>query len=265
MEWWLRGVEQLWGDMPHPREKEKPQQVGRRGKTTFGIKPHTCQRCPEGSNQPCAHQDPETPQRPRLRTVSGCLLRRCGSAVPSPRGRGSGCSRPGYGITLLEEVAINPTIEPPDRTQNWGNRHLEGTKRTLYTPVPRRKEQWPHKRLTQTCPWVSRSLQWRRGLAVTCFRVGGIECSSACMGPSEGGHHYIHYLHHSLAPGNNIKGTQPHPWTENWIKDLLSMPPPIRTRPSFPLSQSLPSGSFHKPLIFLHQKADRKKTTMTEN
>ena len=25
------------------------------------------------------------------------------------------------------------------------------------------------------------------------------------------------------------------------------MPPPIRTRPSFPLSQSLPSGSFHKP------------------
>ena len=26
------------------------------------------------------------------------------------------------------------------------------------------------------------------------------------------------------------------------------MAPPIRTRPSFPLSQSLPSGSFHKPL-----------------
>ena len=119
MEWWLRGVEQLWGDTPHPRAKEKSQQVGRRGKTTFGIKPHTCQRCPEGSNQPCAHQDPETPQRPRLRTVSGCLLRRCGSAVPSPRGRGSGCSRPGYGITLLEEVAINPIRESPELTQDW--------------------------------------------------------------------------------------------------------------------------------------------------
>ena len=34
---------------------------------------------------------------------------------------------------------------------------------------------------------------------------------------------------------------------------------PIRTRPSFPLSQSLPSGRFHKPLILLHQRADRLK------
>ena len=38
---------------------------------------------------------------------------------------------------------------------------------------------------------------------------------------------------------NNRKGTQPRPSTENWIKDLLSMAPPIRTRSSFPLSQSL--------------------------
>ena len=49
------------------------------------------------------------------------------------------------------------------------------------------------------------------------------------------------------------------------MKDLLSMALPIRTRPSFPLSQSLPSGNFHKPLILLHQRADRLKTTMIEN
>ena len=49
------------------------------------------------------------------------------------------------------------------------------------------------------------------------------------------------------------------------IKDLLNTAPPIRTRSSFPLSQSLPSGSFHKPLILLHQRADRLKTTVTEN
>ena len=61
---------------------------------------------------------------------------------------------------------------------------------------------------------------------------------------------------------NNREGTQPHPSTENWIKDSLSMAPPIRTRPSFPLSQSLPLGSFHKPLILLHQRADRMKTTI---
>ena len=34
------------------------------------------------------------------------------------------------------------------------------------------------------------------------------------------------------------------------------------TRPSFPFSQSLPSGSFHKPLILILQRADRMKTTI---
>ena len=38
---------------------------------------------------------------------------------------------------------------------------------------------------------------------------------------------------------------------------------PIRTRSIFPLSQSLPSGSFHKPLILLHQRADGMKTQET--
>ena len=119
--------------------------------------------------------------------------------------------------------------------------------------------------MTQTCLWISRSLWKRRGLVVACFRVGGTEWSSACMGPLEGGHHYLYYFHHSFAPGNNREGTQPQPLTENWIIDLLSMALPIRTRPSFPLGQSLPSGSFHKPLTLLHQRADRLKTTITEN
>ena len=29
----------------------------------------------------------------------------------------------------------------------------------------------------------------------------GTECSSECMGHFEGGHHYLHYLHQSLASG----------------------------------------------------------------
>ena len=57
----------------------------------------------------------------------------------------------------------------------------------------------------------------------------------------------------------------PHPWTKNWIKDLLNMAPPIRARPRFPLSQSLSWGSFHKPLILLHQRADRLKTSSTSH
>ena len=32
-----------------------------------------------------------------------------------------------------------------------------------------------------------------------------------------------------------------------------------------PHSQSLPSGSFHKPLIIIHQRGDRMKTTITVN
>ena len=37
---------------------------------------------------------------------------------------------------------------------------------------------------------------------------------------------------------NSREGTQLQPSTENWIKDLLSMALPIRTRPSFPFSLS---------------------------
>ena len=41
--------------------------------------------------------------------------------------------------------------------------------------------------------------------------------------------------------------------------------PAIRTRPRSLLGQSLPLGSFHKPLILLHQRADRLETTIAEN
>ena len=95
---------------------------------------------------------------------------------------------------------------------------------------PRRKEQWPHKRLTQTCLWVSRGLQQSRRSVVACCRVGGTECSSTSMG-FWWGRHYLLYLHQ-----NSREGTHLLPSTENGIKDLLSMAPPIRTRPSFPLS-----------------------------
>ena len=38
---------------------------------------------------------------------------------------------------------------------------------------------------------------------VACCGVGGTECSSTCMGSFEGGCHYLHYFHHSLAPGTS--------------------------------------------------------------
>ena len=55
------------------------------------------------------------------------------------------------------------------------------------------------------------------------------------------------------------EGAQLHPSADKYIKDSLSMALPTRARPSFPHSQSLPSGSLHKPLILIHQMADRSK------
>ena len=53
-EWWIPPKK----DSPHPREKEKPQQDGWRGKIMFRIKPCTRQRHSEGSDKTmCA---PET-------------------------------------------------------------------------------------------------------------------------------------------------------------------------------------------------------------
>ena len=56
---------------PMSKSKEKPQQDVRRGEFTFRIKSHSCQRHSEGSNNPCAPQDPETPQRPCLSVSCG--------------------------------------------------------------------------------------------------------------------------------------------------------------------------------------------------
>ena len=74
-----------------------------------------------------------------------------------------------------------------------------------------------------------------------------------------------HYLYIFGLRPNYREGIQPHPSAENWIKDLPSMVLPTRARPSFPHSQSLPSESFHRAFSRIHQRADRMKTTVTEN
>ena len=50
-------------DIPCPRAKEKPQQNSRRGKIAFRIKPHTHQRCLEGSNKTLCSLGPRDPSR----------------------------------------------------------------------------------------------------------------------------------------------------------------------------------------------------------
>ena len=89
----------------------------------FRIKPHTRQRHSEGSNKPCVHQDPETPQRLRQNWVSVCPVEVWVSSGPAGAGA-LGAADSGMAYALLEEVAINPTIELPELTQDWGNRLL---------------------------------------------------------------------------------------------------------------------------------------------
>ena len=64
----------------------------------------------------------------------------------------------GMAYTLLEEVTINPTIEPQELTHDWGNRLLEGTNRTCAHQDPGEKSSdhtrdWC--RLARECPGVS--------------------------------------------------------------------------------------------------------------
>ena len=68
--------------------------------------------------------------------------------------------------------------------------------------------------------------------------------------------------------------TKPHPALDSCGRNLSSeskSSPIVRNMPmhslrtSFSLSQSLPSGSFHKPLILPHLRTDRLKTTIREN
>ena len=138
-------------DTPHPRAKEKPQKDGWRGKITFRIKPFTRQRCSEGSNKPCAHQDPEMPQRLSQNCVwmSPAKVQVCSGL---PQGRGSGCSRPGYDISPL----INPTTEPPEITQETDSWRAQTEPCMHQDPGERSSDptrDWP--RLALECPGVS--------------------------------------------------------------------------------------------------------------
>ena len=106
---------------------------------------------------------------------------------------------------------------------------------------------------------------------VACLRIRGTGSSSPGRHKSSGRRLPLALPERLQTPGlghlrpNYREGAQPHPSAENWIKDLLRMALPTRASPSFPHSQSLPSGSLHKPLILIHQRADRMKTTITEN
>ena len=121
------------------------------------------------------------------------------SAVACYRSRGSGCSRPGYGISPLGEGCHLPYNRATRTYMGLGKQTLGGHKQNLVHIRTQKKRavtpqetdpDWPGS--AQESPvevWVSGGL----------FQGWGTECGSICMGPSQGGCHDLHYLHHSLA------------------------------------------------------------------
>ena len=153
-----------------------------------------------------------TTQRPHIdwdKTVFECLPRRYGSVVDCCRGRSSGCSRPGYGISPLGGGHHESHHRATRTSTGLGKQTLEWHKQNL---VCTRTQEKGAVTPQETDPdlWVSRSLRWWRGSVVTCCRVEGAECSSVCIGPFDGGRCYLHYLHHSLA-SSQITGREHSP------------------------------------------------------
>ena len=64
-----------------------------------------------------------------------------GQQWPTTGAGALGAADLGVVLALLEEVTTDPTIEPPELTQDWGNRHFEGTNKIVWTPGSRRKQQ----------------------------------------------------------------------------------------------------------------------------
>ena len=152
-------------------------------------------------------------------------------------------------ISLRMDKLDLPAMEPPDLTQDWGNRLLERTNKTLCTPGPRRKGQWPHKRLTQMCPWVSRSLQWRRGRQ---WPAAGSGALSTVVGAQDLLKEVAIRFIDSTIVWPQVKQQGGNTALPINTKDLLSMALPIRTRPRFPPQsvspiRNLPEASYPSP------------------
>ena len=91
-----------------------------------------------------------------------------------------------------------------------GNRLLEDTNKTFCVPGARRKEQRPHKRLSQTCLWASRSLPGG-GMDQSGLWLGlGRWLQQWCVSPFEGGLPPYHGLASGQTTGRGHSPTHQH-------------------------------------------------------
>ena len=128
-------------------------------------------RSPSAPLQSCWADDPQTGEQLHQRS-SRTFVKVLGSTTDFQTwGSSKGTENP-QGIWLWRPVGFDYRT-----STGLGKQTLRGHKKTLCAPGPRRKEQRTLKSLNQTCPWVSRSHCWRRGLTVSCCRVRGTDCN----------------------------------------------------------------------------------------
>ena len=80
---------------------------------------------------------------------------------------------------------------------------------------------------------------------------------------------HVHHVGEAIKPSHPL--SYPSPPTFNLLslrvfsnESVLCIRCPKYWSFTFSISQSLPSGSFHRPLILIHQRADRMKATIAE-
>ena len=147
-------------------QKKTPYIQGQRrnlSKITGGVKTHlesnpTATRDAQRAQTNLVHIGTQRPHRDWARTVCECLLWRYGLAMACCRAMGSGCSRPGCGISPLGGGCYQPHHRASRAYTGLGKQALGGHKQNLVYTRPRRKEQWPPRETDPDLPWVSRSL-----------------------------------------------------------------------------------------------------------
>ena len=232
-------------DTPHSKTKEKPQWDGRRGVITIKSNP-----IPAG-------------------WVTHKLENNYTTEVHSLKWRSthwSEGSEPHIRLLNLgvqqqeEESPKNQTLRPAGfdcrtwtRLGETETPHLEVTHKVVCTPGPRRKEQWPHRRLNQTYLLVLEGLLQRQGVAVA--HHGDKNTGSRSSGK-----------YSSALPESTISPTKEHVSSSAGLpkakqptgRELITTHQqtsglkfywalPTRATPSSTHYQSLPSGSLHKP------------------
>ena len=121
-----------------------------------------------------------------------------GQKWPATGAGALGAADLGVAYVLLEEAAINPTREPLSRRTYTGLGKQTPVSRAHQDPGERSSD--PNEdqpRLACECPGVFGEAVGQRWP----IAGSGTECSRVWGGPCDGGHHYLHHLHHSWVSG----------------------------------------------------------------